>query len=282
MHYASPVAEWERWVEVRNAEGWPEASLSTPSMPVVAGKTISDRWFGGPVATSLSPLLAKYGWGLPYRWGDYMWLYPPSFVDDAGHVGGPIFLGEFEGKLYQDGELVLQADDPIWMQTVSPPSLARLPVRLHDASWEPFSQRSTMSETTWQFRSQAPEGDHEVVSLLSVDYDLGLTKYNSASPGAFAFGVKFAMPPEVDPGADHERHRRGSWDKGATWARQRSRAAARGLHSYGAEHPEQVGIASRYRHRRGQQVGAPDVIKPTWWVGGAEGRADGGHLGRMA
>ncbi len=221
MHYASPIAEWERWVEVRSAEGAPETSLSAPSIPVVAGKTISDRWFGGPITTNLSPLMAKFGWqAFPYRQGDFMWLFTPSFVDDAGHVGGPIYLGEFEGKLYQDGELVLDVlDDPIWMQTSPPPEAHDYELVYITHRQSAFSQRSTASETNWKFRSETPSGDHEVLPLMSVDYDLGLTKYNSASPGAFSFGVKFTMPLEVGPAPISKVTVELSWDKGATWTK---------------------------------------------------------------
>jgi subtilisin family serine protease len=218
LHYASALAEWERWVEVRSANGAPEASLAAPSTPVVAGKTISDRWFAGPIATSMSPLLEKYGWQTyPYRTGDFMWLFTPAFVDDAGHVGGPIYLGEFEGKLYQDGELVIQTEDPIWLQTGAPPEPHDYELVYTTHRENGFSQRSTTTETSWRFRSQTTEGDHEVLSLLSVDYDLGLTKHNTAPAGPFSFGVAFRMPIEVEPAPLADVSVEISWDGGAAW-----------------------------------------------------------------
>ena len=56
-HYESPVAEWERLVEVRQVPGVDEGTLDAPRRAVHAGETIHDRWFGGPVTTQVSPLV---------------------------------------------------------------------------------------------------------------------------------------------------------------------------------------------------------------------------------
>ncbi len=219
-HYASPIAEWERWVEVRSAEGFPEASLSAPSVPVVAGKTITDRWFGSPITYNASPLLEKYGWqSYPYRQGDFMWMFALPWVDDAGHVGGPLYLNEFEGKLYRDGELVLQSEEPIFMQYFADPEPHDYELVFTTKRENGFWQRGTTAETAWKFRSQTTEGDHEVLPLLSVDYDLKLTKTNSAPAGAYRFGVRLGMPLEVATAPLAELTVEVSWDRGSTWQR---------------------------------------------------------------
>jgi hypothetical protein len=139
------------------------------------------------------------------------------FVDDAGHVGGPLYLGEFEGKLYRDGELLVQSEDPIFMQYFAEPEPHDYELVYTTRRENGFSQRSTTVETSWKFRSQTTEGDHEVLPLLNVDYDLPLSKTNSAPAGAFRFGVKVGMPPEVEVTPIADLAVEVSWDKGSTW-----------------------------------------------------------------
>ena len=61
-HYESPVAHWERLVEVQTADGADEGTLDAPPRAVSAGQTIHDRWFGGPITARVSPLTADQGW----------------------------------------------------------------------------------------------------------------------------------------------------------------------------------------------------------------------------
>ena len=71
-HFVSPIAQWDRTVEIEDAAGLAEAMLYAPRMTVHAGETVKDRWFGGPIATNMSPLLASAGdWrSYAYREGD--------------------------------------------------------------------------------------------------------------------------------------------------------------------------------------------------------------------
>ena len=136
-HYVSPAAQWERTVEVRDADGQPEGALDAPTRPVAARETIRDHWFGGPIVAQTSPLTDFTDWrAAPYREGDYLWMFQPAFADDAGHIGYPFYLGEFDGKLYVDGELAAGGDDPLWMQYLRRARSPSVRARVRDPSRE--------------------------------------------------------------------------------------------------------------------------------------------------
>jgi hypothetical protein len=220
-HYVSPIAEWERTVEIQDADGRPEGMLFAPRKPVRAGQTLRDRWFAGPIATNQSPLLEGYDdWrAYAYREGDYLWMVMSSLADAAGHVGAPIYLEEFEGRFFQDGELVAEGDEPLRMQYFAPaePHAYRLVYTTHRDNG--FWRRSTTTETAWEFSSGRPSGDHEVLPLLAIDYDLPLSELGTARAGApLDIGLRFRMPPEVATAPLARVGAEVSWDRGATWA----------------------------------------------------------------
>ncbi len=226
-HYVSPVAEWERTVEVRDSAGFPEGMLWAPKVPVRAGQTIRDRWFGGPVAPNVSPLQTALGWqASPYRQGDYFWLFMPTFTDDAGHSGFPFYLGEFEGKLYRDGELMFEGDDPLRLQGEAPPEAHDYRLVYTNRRQNGFWQRSTMSESAWTFSSARTAGDHEVLPLMTVDFDLPLDAHGAARPGPFSFGLAFGMPAEVERKPIARVTVDVSWDGGVTWRPAKLQACA--------------------------------------------------------
>ena len=217
-HYVSQGPEWERDVDVFDGNGFLQASLYAPQKPVAAGTTVRDRWFGGPLAPNASPLLAQFGWqAYPYRQGDFLWLFMPSIMDRDGHTGSAIYLDEFHGALYRNGELVTEADDPIWLSGWVPPEPAdyRLvyTMRRNNAFW----QRSTFSQSEWGFHSKRTPGDHAVLPLLSVDLDLPLSTLNTAPADPFSFGVGFRMPLEVAYRPVRDVTVEVSWDGGGTW-----------------------------------------------------------------
>jgi len=217
-HYVSPVAEWERTVEARDSAGFYEGMLSAPKVTVRAGQTIRDRWFGGPLAPNVSPLLTPLGWqASPYRQGDYFWLFMPTITDDAGHVGSPFYLGEFEGKLFRDGELMFQGDDPLWLQGEAPPEVHDYRLVYTMRRQNGFWRRSTTAESEWTFSSGRTAGDHEVLPLMTVDFELPLGTHNEARPGPFSFGLSFGMPAEVEQKPIADVAVDVSWDGGATW-----------------------------------------------------------------
>ena len=166
-HYVSPAAEWERTVEVRDAGGLTEGFLSAPRHVFAAGTTTRDEWFGGPITSRVAPSTAPWDYSSPYRQEDYFLLGMPPFVDQAGHQGGVLYLDEPAGQLFQDGELIAEGDDPLFLQAFVPPERHdyRLVYSLfrNNAFW----QRSSRATTEWEFSSQRPEGDHEVTPLLS-------------------------------------------------------------------------------------------------------------------
>ena len=217
-HYVSPIAEWERTVEVRDATGLTEGFLSAPRHVFAAGTTTRDQWFGGPITSRVAPSTAPWDYSSPYRQDDYLLLGMPPFVDQAGHLGGVLYLDEFAGQLFQDGELIAEGDDPLRLQAFVPAE--RHDYRLvysifrHNAFW----QRSSRATTEWEFSSQRPEGDHEVTPLLSIDYDLRLSETNTAPGGAsFSFGLGFRMPPEVAVKPLARVSVEVSWDGGTSW-----------------------------------------------------------------
>jgi hypothetical protein len=220
----SPGVDWERNVEVRDAAGLPEGALDAPQRPVAAAETIRDRWFGGPIIAKTTPLSASLGWqAAPYRQDDYLWMFQPAFADDAGHTGYPYYLGEFDGKLYVDGTLAIEGDDPLWMQYFTSPERHEYELVYATHRDNGFWQRSKDVETRWRFTSERPAGDHETLPLINVDYDLQLSTMNTAPPGAFSFGVRLRLPPGARPSPITKVGIETSWDRGVSWSAASSR-----------------------------------------------------------
>ena len=108
-----------------------------------------------------------------------------------------------------DGELVAQGDDPLWMQWLGSEEAHRyrLVYTTHRANG--FWQRSTTTETAWEFTSARPAGDHEVLPLMAIDYDLPLSERATApAKSPFSFGLRFGMPAGGPGGAAGAAHRR--------------------------------------------------------------------------
>ncbi len=220
-HYVSPVAHWERVLEVDAANGMPEAILDAPQRTVAAGQVVHDHWFGGPLASSVSRLDAVYGWqGEPYRDGDSFWLVMPPFVDGAGHMGWPIYLDEFHGALYQDGHLLVEGDDPFYLQWEVPAERHNYRLVYQTSRSNAFWRRATTTKTSWGFSSARPAGGgHEDVPLMTVRYDLPLSARATAPRNAmFDFAVKFGMPAGVTAVPLSSVSVDVSWDGGTTWS----------------------------------------------------------------
>ena len=218
-HYVSPIAEWERTVEVRDAGGVTEGFLSARRHVFAAGTTTRDQWFGGPITSRVAPPTPQWDWqASPYRQQDYIWAGMPPFVDRAGHQGGVLYLDEFAGQLFLDGELVAEGDDPLRLQAFAPAERHDYRLVYSNLRRNAFWQRSSRATTEWQFSSQRPEGDHEILPLLSIDYDLPLSETNTAPGGeSFSFGLGFRMPPEVVVNPLARVSVEVSWDGGTSW-----------------------------------------------------------------
>ncbi len=218
-HYVSPIAEWERTVDVRDASGVTEGFLSSPRRVFAAGTTTRDQWFGGPIATRVAPPTAQWDWqASPYRQEDFIRAVMPPFVDQAGHEGGVLYLDEFYGQLFRDGELIAEGDDSLRLQTSVPAERHDYRLVYSNFRRNAFWQRSSRATTEWEFSSQRPEGDHEVLPLLSIDYDLALSGTNTAPGGKpLSFDLGFRMPPEVVVKPLARVSVEVSWDGGMSW-----------------------------------------------------------------
>ncbi len=221
IRYASPISRWERAVEVQNTTGGALGMLWAPAAAVRAGSVVTDRWFGGPLGTSVSPRIASvYGWeGIPNRQGDTLYLYLPPYTDTGGHAGSPLFVGEFEGRLYRDGDLAWQADDPLWLWGDVSPGRHDYRLTYRATRQNVFWGRSTDIRTEWRFSSARPRGDHAVIPLITVGYDLPLGAENSAPAGTFAFGLRFGVPRGATAAALRSVTAEISWNGGRTWSR---------------------------------------------------------------
>jgi subtilisin family serine protease len=218
-HRVSPIAAWERIVQVNNQFDSPEALFTAPRIDVAAGATVNDRWFHGPVASRVSPQMAQLGdYAQPSRSADTMYLYQPQWTDAGGHMGSALWLGEFEGRVYQDGELIMQGDDPLWLWGQVPAERHRYRVEFKPMRQTDFWRRSTTSTTSWEFDSEAPKGELEVLPLVGVAYDMPLSAMNTAPAGAFEFGLRFTVPETIAPRPLTAVTADLSWDGGTSWA----------------------------------------------------------------
>ena len=218
-HYVTPNAEWERDVQVKSPSGAVEAEIYAPQMPVVAGTTRADTWFGGPINSSVSPYLATIGLDAqPNRQGNSMYLGMPEWTDSAGHEASDLYLDEFDGKLFQDGQLVMEADQSpfLWGDFASAPHQYRLVYAT--ARDNPFWRQSTAGRTAWGFVSHRTSG-LTVLPLMVVNYRMPLSGVNVAKAGPYSFGVRFGMPAGVVATPTSKVAVSISWDGGATWTR---------------------------------------------------------------
>ena len=124
----------------------------------------------------------------------------PPFVDQAGHLGGVLYLDEFAGHLFQDGELIAEGDEPRPAAGIRARGAPRLPARLLDLPPQRLLPGSDRAERRPNGSSaqglESYAGDAPPSSPL--DYDLQLSETNTAPGGAsFSFGLGFRMPSEV-------------------------------------------------------------------------------------
>ncbi len=232
-HYVSTGAEWERTVEVQDAEYFGEyARLWGGKRFYAAGSTTHDTWFGGPIALRVSPMLSlSNGNPPPVREicidpnvcgqpRDEMFLSMGAFTDAAGHLGhSDIFSNEYRGRIWADGDLVLDMFASVFMNTEVPPGDHLFKVKSRTDRHNLFWNLSTMVKTTWTFRSNTPSAKQvrTILPMLGVDYAMELSSTNVAPAGSYSFGISFAMPNGVKTAAIASRSVDVSWDGGKTW-----------------------------------------------------------------
>jgi hypothetical protein len=220
-HYVTAKAEWERTVHAVSATTGQDFGMLTTSRRLYAGgSTHRDTWFGGPLGSRVSPYMTSYGWdGGPNRQGDEMFLAQPPITDAAGHMGSILYLDEYYGALYADGELLTEGDEPLRLNQLVPAGKHRFRVVQNYWRNNPFWQRSTRVETDWGFTSDTtPQGGHEVLPLLSLNYEMALSSMNTAPANrSYAFGISFAMPERVTAARLAKHTIEVSTDRGATW-----------------------------------------------------------------
>jgi subtilisin family serine protease len=220
-HYVSTGAVWERTVAVQDAVfGGEYGRLYAPRQTYKGGSVTHDTWFGGPVASRVSPLASVTNGNPPAtREGDELFLSQGAFTDAAGHLANSDpFSNEFSGQIYADDELILDMFASVFMNVEGPPGKHRYRVVTDTQRENLFWKLSTRVKTEWGFDSDTSRGDYDVLPMLGVDYRMSLSSTNSAPAGKFSFTVAFAVPdgatslPVVTPTVQL------SWDDGATWA----------------------------------------------------------------
>jgi hypothetical protein len=223
-HYVTAGARWDREaLPVDDAQGGAYADFFAVPTTYEAGTVSEDTWFGGVIGAFNDPRLAQqYGWQVePYRQGDALYLMVPNLTDAAGHGGAVLYYPEYSAQLYQGSDLVLDAYDPLMLWGFPAPA-ARTRYRLvvDDQRANLFWQHSTRITTTWGFTTRRPAGDHVVLPLLDVRWQVPLSDTTTAPAGRdLRFAVRFSAPEGVAAAPVRSPVVEVSWDHGTTWRR---------------------------------------------------------------
>ncbi len=219
-HYVSTGAEWERKVSILDATyGGEYANMYAPRRTFAGGSRTQDTWFGGPIASRVSPLqgLAN-GSPPPVREGGWLYLSQGAFTDAAGHfTNSDLFVPEYDGRIYVDGELAYETSWSTFMNNPVPHGTHRIDVRTRVQRKNPFWRRSTDITTRWSFVSKEPTGARSVLPMLGADYRMSLSPTATARAGRFRVGVAFRMPTGVAARPLVRHSVQVSWDHGRTW-----------------------------------------------------------------
>jgi subtilisin family serine protease len=220
-HFVSPGPNWERDVTVTSSLGGAYAVLYSPPAPVRAGTTTHDTWFGGPVVSGQSAVVDRaFGWGAEAnRQGDTFFADVAPLVDSAGHTGAALYDGEYEATLTSMGQVLAQGNDPLWLNFVQvPPQRQWYRLDVTSTRLNAFWQRSSTVHTVWDFPSQTRRGDHAVLPLMDVGFDMRLSPMNTAPSAArWSFGLRLSMPRGVAAAPVGSPQVGISWNGGTTW-----------------------------------------------------------------
>jgi hypothetical protein len=248
-HYVTASARWDKEVVVADdATGGAYAQFESPGRTYAGGSTTADTWFGAPVGAFSSRLMSDaYGWQVePNRQGDDLYVMVSTLVDTAGHLGSILYFDEFAAKFYRNGKLLVDAWDPLMLNGFPVPA-GRASYRLDvvDTRQNAFWQRSTTVHDVWSFSSSTPSGDHAILPLLNVQYDMALSADATARAGApLPFSVLLSMPEgRASTRILHPKVQL-SWDGGTTWSGNLVRSCApTGTDSAGG-HPTRCSVVA--------------------------------------
>jgi len=152
----------------------------------------------------------------PNRQGNTMYLGFPEWTDSAGHEASDLYLEEFDGKLFQDGQLVMEADQFPFLWGDFPADDHHYQLVYNTARTNGFWQQATAGRTAWRFQSHRTTS-MRVLPLMVVGYSMKLSATNVAPAGGYSFGVRFGMPAGVVASPTTKVAVSISWDGGTTW-----------------------------------------------------------------
>ena len=188
----------------------------------------------------------------------------PTFTDDAGHVRLPVLPRRVRGALLPATASWSRRATTRSGSRARPRRSAPIPARLHDPSLERLLAALDHLRDRLEFSSARPAGDHEVLPLMAVDFDLPLRERATArARSPLSFGLRSGCR-RRSSGAARAPHRRGllgRWGELATGrpprlpGRRRKEGQA-GLHGPGRQPRRRHGLASR--HGRGH--GRPNAL----------------------
>ncbi|MPZ26252.1 MAG: S8 family serine peptidase [Micromonosporaceae bacterium] len=160
------------------------ARMNAPRMEYQPGAVETRTWMRQPVKPGLIEGSPWHSSIPVVRDGDVLDLLIAGFSDSQrghwSHQHASIDQAQF--RLYEDGELVAEADRPSGQFPLSPePSRVRMELDVaRDAPWWTMSTRTS---TAWEFgTAPAPGGGAGIVPMLLVDYDVAVDLLNTALP----------------------------------------------------------------------------------------------------
>ncbi|HEY8473309.1 MAG TPA: S8 family serine peptidase [Natronosporangium sp.] len=195
--------------------------MNEPITRYQAGEHRVQPWFQSPVRPGVLEGSADLAGRPITRTGDTLALFIPEWSDTGrghwGFVDGATDTAAF--RLYQDGELVLEAPNARREVVVDPnPADYRLELDVtRQADWWPTS---VATHTAWTIAdsSRPPTGETEVLPLLLVDYDAGLDLTNTASRRILpTVDIQLRHQPGADGPAIHYPRVSVSYDGGDHW-----------------------------------------------------------------
>jgi hypothetical protein len=214
-YHTAEATDWETTFAELDADGEERTVLFAPRRALEAGRTYHARWNGAVSGPSMrSPELPATQ---VVRLGDEL-ISNLQFLfgDGADHLGeSPGQTGST--RIYRDGSLIAESDDPSFARVTVPPEEAAYRIEIEAQRGELF-QLSTEVHLALQFRSVKESDDMVAQPALAVRFSPLLDGLNRAPAGRL-----FAIPVAVSrqAGAPSAPLRRlavaASYDRGQSW-----------------------------------------------------------------